>query len=95
MSTWSSLIAAPPRAPAASSAESHKPASPPGRCCEPIDLRGKEHLSELEAAHYACTSVARLRRSGPLMGLEPVQGAGMPLYRLADLQRALGALWQP
>ena len=60
---------------------------------EPANLVGKEELTEVEAAHYCCVSVAKLRRYGPPAGLVAVMRSGRQWYRRADLQRVLEGLW--
>jgi hypothetical protein len=60
-----------------------------------LDLRGKDYLTEREAAHYAGVSVSQLRAHRAAYGIMPGRFMGKLLYRRVDLQRAIENAWQP
>ena len=53
-----------------------------------LDLRGKDYLSAIEAAHYCCVSPDHFAKHEATlrdMGIEPLRVMGKKVYRRADL----------
>lgn len=59
-----------------------------------FDLRGKDYLSEREAAHYACVSVSQFRDRREEYGIMPIRFMGKLVYRKTDIQRAIEDAWR-
>lgn len=59
-----------------------------------LDLRGKDDMTIVEAAHYGCLSVSHFRAQAPKLGLEAFSFAGNKIYRKADLKAAMEMEWR-
>lgn len=60
-----------------------------------IDLRGKDYLTQEEAAHYCGLSKRQFQIVAPGYGIRAASFGGKLLYRRTDLQRAIESAWQP
>jgi hypothetical protein len=59
-----------------------------------INLLGKDYLTEVEAAHYACVSHSQFREHAAGFGIFPFTFMGKKVYRKVDIQRAMETVWQ-
>ncbi|MGZ5259033.1 MAG: hypothetical protein ACXWC0_15540, partial [Burkholderiales bacterium] len=59
-----------------------------------INLVGKDYFTILEAAHYACVSRSQFLEHAAANGIFPARWMGKPIYRKADIQRAIERHWQ-
>jgi len=53
------------------------------------DLRGKDYLTEKEAAHYCGVSYQQFRRQRESSGIMCIRHMGKKLYRRSDLSKSI------
>lgn len=59
------------------------------------DLRGKDYLTEKEAAHYCGVSYRQFRGKRAEYGIHPILFMGKHLYRREDLRKTIESQLQP
>ena len=61
-----------------------------------LDLRGKDYLTEKEAAHYCCVSLTQFRSRQKEYLIAPTTFMGKKVYRRLELQQAIeyGPQWR-